>query len=106
MAVYWTTMVYEILGAETSVRHVISHDADAELAFKVSVVPIGADVRISAVREEREDSIHTIFPHHSRYFFRRPGYPLLGVMQSCGCIRFWLFVSSHFPSPYLSVSPE
>ena len=61
MAVYWTTMVYEVLGAETSVRHVISPDADAELAFKVSVVPIGADVRISAVREEREDSVHTVF---------------------------------------------
>ena len=49
MAVYWTTMVYEVSGAETSVLHVISHDADAELAFKVSVVPIGADVRVSAV---------------------------------------------------------
>ena len=61
MAVYWTTMVYEVLGAETSVRQVISHDVDAELAFKVSVVPIGADVRISAVREDREDSVHTIF---------------------------------------------
>ena len=44
MAVYWTTMVYEVSGAETSIRHVICHDADAELAFKVSVVPIGADV--------------------------------------------------------------
>ena len=61
MAVYWTTIVYEVLGAETSVRHVISHDADAELAFKVSVVPIGADVRVSVVREEREYSVHTIF---------------------------------------------
>ena len=61
MAVYWTTMVYEVVGAETSVRHVICHDADAELAFKVSVVPIGADVRISAIREEREDSVHTVF---------------------------------------------
>ena len=61
MAVYWTTMVYEVSGAETSIRHVISHDADAELAFKVSVVPIGVDVRVSAVREEREDSVHTVF---------------------------------------------
>ena len=61
MAVYWTTMVYEVSAAETSIRHVISHDADAELAFKVSVIPIGADVRISAVREEREDSVHTVF---------------------------------------------
>ena len=59
MAVYQTTMVYEVSGAETSVRHIICHDADAELAFKV--VPIGADVRVSAVREEREDSVHTIF---------------------------------------------
>ena len=54
-------MVYEVTGAETSIRHVISHDADAELAFKVSVVPIGADVRVSTVREEREDSVHTVF---------------------------------------------
>ena len=61
MAVYWTTIVYEVSRAETSIRHVISHDADAELAFKVSVVPIGADVRVSAVREERDDSVHTIF---------------------------------------------
>ena len=61
MAVYWTTMVYEVSGAETSVWHVISHDADAELVFKISVVPIGADVRVSAVRKEREDNIHTIF---------------------------------------------
>ena len=61
MVVYWTTMVYEVSGAETSIRHVISHDADAELAFKVSVVPIGVDVRVSAVREECEDSVHTVF---------------------------------------------
>ena len=61
MVVYWTTIVYEVLGAETSVRHVICHDADAKLAFKISVVPIGADVRVSAVREECEDSVHTIF---------------------------------------------
>ena len=61
MAVYWTTMVYEVSAGETSIRHVISHDADAELAFKVSVVPIGADVRVSAVREERDNSVHTIF---------------------------------------------
>ena len=61
MAVYWTTMVYEVSGAETSIRHVICHDADAKLAFKVSVVPIGVDVRVSAVREEREDSVHTVF---------------------------------------------
>ena len=58
MVVYWTTMVYEISGAETSVRHVICHDADAELAFKISVVPIGADVRVSAVREEQIGRAH------------------------------------------------
>ena len=61
MAVYWTTMVYEVYGVETSIRHVICHDADAELAFKVSVVPIGVDVRVSAVRQEQEDSVHTVF---------------------------------------------
>ena len=61
MAVYWTTMVYEVSGAETSVRHIICHDADAELAFKILLAPIGADVRVLAVREEREDSVHTVF---------------------------------------------
>ena len=61
MAVYWTTMVYKVSGAETSVWHVICHDVDVELAFKISVAPIGADVWVSAVREEREDSVHTIF---------------------------------------------
>ena len=61
MVVYWTTMVYEVSGAEMSIRHIICHDADAELAFKVSVVPIGVDVWVSAVREEREDSVHTVF---------------------------------------------
>ena len=61
MVVYWTTMVYEVSGAETSVRHVICHNADAELAFKILVVLIGADVRVSAVREEREDSVYTVF---------------------------------------------
>ena len=54
-------MVYEVSGAETSIRHVICHDADAKLAFKVSVVPIGVDVQVSAVREEQEDSVHTVF---------------------------------------------
>ena len=61
MAIYWTTMVYEVSGAEMSIRHVICHDVDAELAFKVSVVPIGADVRVSAVREEHKDRVHTVF---------------------------------------------
>ena len=61
MAVYWATMVYEVSAAETSVRFVVCHDADADLVFKVSVVPIGADARVSSVREEHEDSVHSIF---------------------------------------------
>ena len=61
MAMYWATMVYEVLPAETSVRYVICHDADAELVFKVTVLPIGADARISSVREEHEDIVYSIF---------------------------------------------
>ena len=63
MVVHWATMVYEVLAAETSVRYVVCHDADADadLVFKVSVVPIGADARVSSVREEHEDSVHSIF---------------------------------------------
>ena len=54
-------MVYEVSAAETSVRFVVCHDADADLVFKVSVVPIGADARVSSMREEHEDSVHSIF---------------------------------------------
>ena len=61
MAVYRVTMVYEVYAAETTVRYVVCHDADAEVAFKVSMVPIGADARISSAREEHEDSVHSIF---------------------------------------------
>ena len=61
MAVYWATMVYEVSAAETSMRFVVCHDADADLVFKVSVVPIGADARVSSVREEHEDNVHSIF---------------------------------------------
>ena len=46
MAVYWATMVYEVSAVETSVRYVVCHDADADLVFKVSMVPIGADARV------------------------------------------------------------
>ena len=54
-------MVYEVTPAETSVRYVVCHDADAELVFKVTVLPIGADVRVSSIREEHEDSVCSIF---------------------------------------------
>ena len=59
MAVYWATIVYEVAAAETTVRYVVCHDADADVVFKVSVVPIGVDARISSVREEHEDSVHS-----------------------------------------------
>ena len=61
MAVYWVTMVYEVVAAEATVRYVVCHDADADVVFKVSVVPIGADARISSVRKEHEDNVHSIF---------------------------------------------
>ena len=54
-------MVYEVAATETTVRYVVCHDADVDVVFKVSVVPIGADARISSVREEHEDSVHSIF---------------------------------------------
>ena len=61
MVVHWASMVYEVTPAETSVRYVVYHDDDAKLVFKVTVVPIGADARVSSVREEHEDSVHSIF---------------------------------------------
>ena len=61
MAMYWATMVYKISAAETSERYIVCHDADAELVFKVTVLPIGADARISSVHEEHEDSVYSIF---------------------------------------------
>ena len=54
-------MVYEVTPEETQVRYVVCHDADAELVFKVTVLPIGADTRISSMREEHEDSVYSIF---------------------------------------------
>ena len=42
-------------------RYVVCHDANAELVFKVTVIPIGADARVSSVREEHEDNIYSIF---------------------------------------------
>ena len=54
-------MVYEVTPEETQVRYVVCHDADAELVFKVTVLPIGADTRISSMREEHEDNVYSIF---------------------------------------------
>ena len=61
MAVQWASMVYEVTPEETQVRYFVYHDADAELVFKVTVIPIGADARVSSVREEYEDSVYSIF---------------------------------------------
>ena len=61
MAVQWASMLYEVTPAETSVRYVVCHDADAELVFKVTVVLIGADARVSSVREVHEDRFYSIF---------------------------------------------
>ena len=61
MVVQWASMVYEVTPAETSVQYVVCHNADAELVFKVTVVPIGADAQVFSVREEHEDSVYSIF---------------------------------------------
>ena len=61
MAVYWVTIVYEVTAVETTVRYVVCHNADADVVFKISVVPIGADACISSVREEHKDNVHFIF---------------------------------------------
>ena len=61
MAIYWASMVYEVSAAAIQVRYMVSHDADADLVFKVTVLPIGADAHISSVREEYEDSVCSIF---------------------------------------------
>ena len=61
MAVYWASMVYEVSAAETQVHYVVINDDDADLVFKVTVLPIGANARISSVREEHEDSVCSMF---------------------------------------------
>ena len=61
MAVQWATIVYEVTIAETLVRYIVCYDTNAELVFKVTVLPIGADARVSSVREEDEDSVCSIF---------------------------------------------
>ena len=54
-------MVYEVTAAETLVRYIVCHDTDTELVFKVTVLPMGANSRMSSVREEHLDSVCTIF---------------------------------------------
>ena len=61
MVVQWATMVYTVTPTETLVRYIVCHDADAELVFKVTVLPMGADARVTSMREEHEDSVCTIF---------------------------------------------
>ena len=50
-------MTYEVSEIEA---RVICHDIDAEFVFKVTVEPIGVDVRITSVRKEYLDSVCTI----------------------------------------------
>ena len=61
MAVQWASIMYEVSPAETQIRYVVCYDADAELVFKVTVVPIRADARVSSMREEHENSVYSIF---------------------------------------------
>ena len=56
MAIQWASY-----STETQVRYVVCPDIDAELVFKVTVVPIGADARVSSMRKEHEDSVYSIF---------------------------------------------
>ena len=51
----------EVTAVETLVRYIVCHDTNVELVFKVTVLPIGADARVSSVREEHLDSVCTIF---------------------------------------------
>ena len=60
MAVQWTTMTYEFSEIQTRVKYVIYHNTDAEFVFRVTVEPIGVDVRIKSIREEYLDSVYTI----------------------------------------------
>ena len=64
MAVQWATMIYEVTPTETLVRYIMCYDLNAELVFKVTIVPIGANARVFSVREEFEDSVCTIFCIH------------------------------------------
>ena len=41
MVVQWATMIYEVTSIETLIRYIICHDADAELVFKITILPIG-----------------------------------------------------------------
>ena len=61
MVVYWATIVNEIKEAETLVRYIVHHDTDVELVFRDMVQPIGAEVSLSAVRDEHLDGICTTF---------------------------------------------
>ena len=61
MTVQWATMVYEVTPVETLVWYIICHDTNAKLVFKFTVLPIGADARVSSVREEHKDSVYFIF---------------------------------------------
>ena len=61
MAVQWAIIVYEVTAVESLVRYIVCHDIDAELVFKVTVLPIGVDARVSSVRQEHLDSVCTIF---------------------------------------------
>ena len=83
MAVQWATMIYEVTSAKTLVRYIVCHDLDAKLVFKITVVPIGAEARVSSMREELEDSVCMYLLY---YLTGCLGHPHLGVIQYSGCI--------------------
>ena len=61
MAVKWATMVYEVTPAKALVLYIVCHDINVELVFKVTILAIGVDARVSSMREEHLDSVFTIF---------------------------------------------
>ena len=52
MAVEWTIITFEMTSSETIVRYIMCHDHDAELAFRVTVEPMGASMCIAVIRED------------------------------------------------------
>ena len=60
MAIHWTTQTYDVYGEETEILYFIRHDADAELSFRVSVVPIAIGYRTQTERVDFLDGCLTV----------------------------------------------
>ena len=60
MTIHWSTMEYEILGAESLIWYIVRHDADTVLVFSAIVQPPDVDVIYSAIRGDFFDGSCTI----------------------------------------------